>query len=171
MASRTVANRVGQIRAGRVGGGGGASAALAVFDGAASGSSPAADPAYRCSGCPEGAPLHYLVFPRSRLQAELGHNAQVVEISNAAGKTIRIRVVQAGDPGIPGVIGSAYYTLDSAFRIVDGELSSDVEPLQRQSEVEHLVTPATRPRGKADLFPVLRWNGRGYDRIAGPETR
>ena len=33
--------------------------------------SPAADPAYRCTGCPAGTPLHYLVFPRSRLQTEL----------------------------------------------------------------------------------------------------
>ena len=73
-------------------------AALAVFEGAAHGSSPAADPAYRCAGCPPGTPLHYLVFPRSRLQAELGHNAQVVGISTESGEMIRVRVVQAGEP-------------------------------------------------------------------------
>jgi len=146
-------------------------AALAVFDGSVQGSSPAADPAYRCAGCPAGAPLHYLVFPRSRLQAELGENAQVVEILAASGGMIRIRVVQAGDPDLVGTAGSAYYTLDSAFRISDAELNPDVAPIQRKYEAERLVSSATRPRGDADLYPVLRWNGTGYDRINGPETR
>ena len=146
-------------------------AALAVFEGSAHGSSPAADPAYRCAGCPPGTPLHYLVFPRSRLQAELGHNAQVVEIAPESGERIRIRVVQAGDPDNGGSIGSAYYTFDSAFRLAKAELSPDVTPIQRQYEAEKLVSPATRPRGDADVYPVLRWNGKGYDRISGPEIR
>lgn len=146
-------------------------AALAVFDGGANGSSPAADEAYRCAGCPPGMPRHYLVFPRSRLQAELGNNAQVVEISAASGGMVRIRVVHAGDPDSGGSTGSAYYTLDSAFRISAGELNSDVAPIQRKYEAEHLATAATRPRGAADLYPVLRWNGQGYSRIDGPEVR
>ncbi|MCU0248761.1 MAG: hypothetical protein MUE61_00995 [Vicinamibacterales bacterium] len=146
-------------------------AALAVFEGAANGSSPAADAAYRCSGCPSGTPLHYLVFPRSRLQAELGHNAQVVGISTESGDRVRIRVAQAGVPDNGGSIGSAYYTFDSAFRLANAELSPDVTPIQRQYEAEKLVSPATRPRGDADVYPVLRWNGMGYDRISGPETR
>jgi len=146
-------------------------AALAVFDGSAQGSSPAADPAYRCAGCPSGTPLHYLVFPRSRLQAELGQNALVLGISAASGGMIRVRVVQAGDPYAAGATGSAYYTLDSAFRISAAELNPDVTPIQRKYEAERLVSAATRPRGDADLYPVLRWNGTGYDRINGPETR
>ena len=150
-------------------------AALAVFEGAAHGSSPAADPAYRCAGCPAGTPLHYLVFPRSRLQAELGHNAQVFGISTD------VRRDGSGfgwsTPAIPtpaGAIGSAYYTFDSAFRLARAELSTDVTPIQRKYEAEKLVSPATRPRGDADLYPVLRWNGHGLrphpgrrDQIAG----
>ena len=146
-------------------------AALAVFDGDAQGSSPAADPDYRCAGCPAGVPLHYLVFPRSRLQAELGGNAQVVEVLAAPGGMIRIRVIQAGDPMLVGTAASAYYTLDTAFRIADGELSQEIWSIQRKYETEHLVSAATRPRGDADLYPVLRWNGKGYDRVDGPEIR
>jgi hypothetical protein len=145
--------------------------ALAVFDGDAQGSSPSADPAYRCSGCPEGTPLHYLVFPRSRLQAELGHNAQTIEISAESGELIRIRVALAGDPGSGASIGSAYYTFDTAFRLSRADLNPDVMPIQRKSEAEKLVTAATRFRGDADLYPILRWNGRSYDRINAPETR
>ena len=146
-------------------------AALAVFEGSAHGSSPAADAAYRCSGCPSGTPLHYVLFPRSRLQAELGHNAQVVGISTESGDRVRIRVVQAGDPNAGSSIGSSYYTFDSAFRLARAELSTDVTPIQRQYEAEKLVSPATRPRGDADLYPVLRWNGHGYDLVRRPETR
>ena len=146
-------------------------AALAVFDRSAQGSSPAADAEYRCAGCPAGAPLHYLVFPRSRLQAELGENAQVVEVIAAPGGTIRIRVIQAGDSMLVGTAASAYYTLDPAFRIVDDELGSEMGSIQRKYEAEHLVSSATRPRGDADLYPVLRWNGIAYDRIDGPEVR
>jgi hypothetical protein len=145
-------------------------AGLAVFEGPAHGSSPAADPAYRCSGCPPRTPVHYLVFPRSRLQAELGHNAQVVEIAPESGELIRVRVVQAGVPDNGGSIGSAYYTFDSAFRLAKAGLSPDVTPIQRQYDAEKLVSPATRPRGDADVYPVLRWNGKSDDRITGPET-
>jgi hypothetical protein len=84
---------------------------------------------------------------------------------------IRVRVVQAGDPYAAGATGSAYYTLDSAFRISAAELNPDVTPIQRKYEAERLVSAATRPRGDADLYPVLRWNGTGYDRINGPEIR
>jgi hypothetical protein len=146
-------------------------AALAVFEGAANGSSPAADPAYRCSGCPSGTPLHYFVFPRSPLQKELGHNAQVVGIAPESGERIRVRVVHAGDPYSGGPTGSAYYTFDSALRLAKAEQNPDIAPVQRKYEAEKLVTAATRPRGDADLYPVLRWNGRGYDRIHAPETR
>jgi hypothetical protein len=148
-----------------------AGAALAVFDGAAVGSSPAADSAYRCAGCPPGTPTHYFVFPRSRIQAELGGNAFVFEILDISEGKTRVRVVQAGgtNPGEP--TGSAYYTFDAGFRLVDAELDPYVEVLQRKYEAEHLVSSATRPRGDADLYPILRWNGNGYDRISGPETR
>jgi hypothetical protein len=112
-----------------------------------------------------------LVFPRSRIQAELGEKAFVFEILGTSEERTRVRVVQAGglDPG--GSAGSAYYTFDAGFRLVDAELNADVEVLQRKYEAEHLVSAATRPRGKADLYPVLRWNGKGYDRIDGPEIR
>jgi hypothetical protein len=146
-------------------------AALAVFERTARGSSPAADAAYRCAGCPSGTPLHYVLFPRSRLQAELGHNAQVVEIAPESGERIRVRVVHAGAPDNGGSIGSAYYTFDSAFRLAKAELSPDVTPIQRKYEAEKLVSPATRPRGDADLYPVLRWQGKGFDRVRAPEIR
>ena len=146
-------------------------AALAVFDGAAVGSSPAADPAYRCAGCPEGTPAHYFVFPRSRIQAELRVNAFVLEILDTSEEKTRVRVVQAGGLDHGESAGSAYYTFDAGFRLVDAELNPDVEVLQRKYEAEHLVSASTRPRGDADLYPVLRWNGKSYDRINGPETR
>jgi hypothetical protein len=73
--------------------------------------------------------------------------------------------------GTGGAIGSSYYTFDFAFRLARAELSTDVTPIQRKYEAEELVSPATRPRGDADLYPVLRWNGQGYDRVYASETR
>jgi hypothetical protein len=60
---------------------------------------------------------------------------------------------------------------DAAFRLSKAELSPDVTPIQRKYEAEHLASAATRPRGDADLYPVLRWNGQGYDRVYASETR
>ena len=140
-------------------------ASLAVFEDEANGSSPAADPAYRCSGCPPGKPLHYFVFPRSRLQAEAGQNAQVTQFVPASDGAVRVRVTLAGFEGSPFGHGSAYYTFDSAFRLVDAELNDDVLPVQRAYESQGLATAATRFRGDADLWPVLRWNGTAYDRL------
>jgi hypothetical protein len=144
-------------------------AALAVFDGSAQGSSPAADPAFRCAGCPAGRPQHYFVFPRSRLQAALAHRAQVVQLIPTSDGLVRVRVCVASVDGGPFGTGSAYYTFDAGFRLVKAELNDDVGPVQRAYESRGLVTSATRFRGAADLWPVLRWNVAGYDRLSGIE--
>ena len=124
-------------------------AALAVFDGAAVGSSPAAAPAYRCTGCPAGSAGAYFVFPRSRIQAELGSKRAGTRNPRASEELTQVRVVEARNPRSQQSAGSAYYTFDGAFRLVKAELNRDVELLQRKYETEKLVTSATRFRGDA----------------------
>jgi len=144
-------------------------AALAVFEGPVRGAAPSAKPAYRCSGCPTGAPTPYLVFPRSRLQEEMGACAEVFEIASTVVGTIQVTVVVAGVPGHDDPTGLAYYTLDRDFRVIHAELGGGFGSVQRQYEARRWITPATRYRGESDLFPVRRWNGDGYDLITGPE--
>jgi hypothetical protein len=145
-------------------------AALAVFEGPVNGSSPAANPAYRCTGCSAGGPLHYLIFPRSRLQAELDHVGQIFEIRPGPGDTIVVTVIVSGHAEMDDTYGLAYYTLDSDFRIVHVEQGGNFGMIQRRFEADRLVTSRTRFHGPSDFYPVLRWNGEEYDRITGVET-
>jgi hypothetical protein len=146
-------------------------AALAVFEGPVRGAAPSANPAYRCSGCPTGGPSPYLVFPRSRLQKEMGVCAAVFEIASTAVGTIQVTVVVAGVPGHDEPVGLAYYTLDRDFRVVDAKLGSGFGTVQRQYEAKEWVSASTRFRGDRDFYPVRRWNQhrKAYDLIAGPE--
>ena len=145
-------------------------ASLAVFFGNIGGSAPAARSEYRCEGCAAGAPDVFLVFPRSRLQEELSHNAVVYDITLIGPDHLSVGVITAGQPdaGQP-CCGMAYYTLDKGFRVVDAEPGGSFGPLQRQLGAEQRVSEATRYRDPADFYPVRRWNGSGWELITGPE--
>jgi hypothetical protein len=146
-------------------------ASLAVFDGEVAGSAPAVKPDYRCAGCPEGGPARFIVFPRSRLQAETDQGAIIQRIHRVSDDEIGVDVI-VGDGVAQGAgNGIAYYILDRDFRIVHAEIGSGFAGLQRQFEAAGRVTPSTRYRGDEDMFPVRRWNGRGYDLIGKPETK
>ena len=112
-------------------------AALAVFDGAAAGLVAGRRP--RRIGALAALPgtrLHYLVFPRSRLQAELGGNAFVVRDPRRAGRDDRgSESCRPASSMLARSAGSAYYTFDTAFRLVDAELN----PMSRCSSA------STRP--------------------------
>ncbi len=141
-------------------------AALAVFFGNIGGSAPAREGRYRCEGCPPGGPDIFLVFPRSRLQAALNHNAFVSTIVQVGADRVVVAVQNAGisTPNEP-CCGVAYYTLDADFNIVGTELGPDVASTHRQYEVMGKAGPGTRFRDPDDFYPVLRWNGAGFDSI------
>jgi hypothetical protein len=144
-------------------------ASLAVFRGEVSGSAPAANPNYRCTGCPPGGPDAFLVFPQSLMQAALGAIATVQKLVPVGGDRFTVHVLVGGPNWSERPMAVAYYTLDANLRLVDAELGSVADAVHQQYEAEKLVTAATRFRGKADLFPVRRWNGTGWDSIMGPE--
>jgi hypothetical protein len=146
-------------------------ASLAVFFGNIGGSAPSAQAAYRCSGCSEGGPDIFLVFPRFRVQEELSFHAVVLDVTPVGPDRLSVSVVNAGLPEVRELCcGHAYYILDKDFRVVSTEVGETFTTLQQRLELEGRVTTATRLRGSADFYPVRRWNGSGWDLITGPET-
>jgi hypothetical protein len=141
-----------------------AGASLAIFDGSVAGSAPATQAKYRCGDCPDGRPLTFLVFPRSRLQLGQGANASVLIVNPLSPTEYSVRVEQgrASD----GLTASAYYRIDERGRILDAEMGAEFQALQLAIEREGKTTAATRYRGLADLLPVLRWTGNRFERVA-----
>jgi hypothetical protein len=145
-------------------------ASLAVFFGNIAGSAPATRARYTCDGCPAGTPDIFIVFPRSRLQDQLGENAIVGTVSVVGPDRLSVGVVNAGHLYTPQLCcGWSYYTLDHDFRVVGTELGGSYPSLQRAFEAEHRVTASSRFRDPGDFYPVRRWNGSGWDVIRGPQ--
>jgi hypothetical protein len=145
-------------------------ASLAVFYGDVNGSAPSANPAYQCRGCPAGAPDAFLVFPRSRLQAVIGVEAQVSDVTLVGPDRIvvHVRLANRQNTAVGDVTG--YYTLDADLSVVDVELSPNTETVHQYYETQKVTTAATRYRNE-HLFPVKRWNGRGWDLTQGVGTK
>jgi hypothetical protein len=149
-------------------------ASLAVFFGNIGGSAPASRAEYTCDGCPAGTPDIFMVFPRSRLQRQLGENAIVGTVSVVGPDRLSVGVVNAGLLHAPQLCcGWSYYTLDRDFRVLDVELGGSYRSLQRAFEADHRVTASSRFREPGDFYPVRRWKGSGggsgWDVIRGPE--
>jgi hypothetical protein len=145
-------------------------ASLAIFDGPLRGSAPAVADKYRCSDCPEGRPGVFLIFPRSRLQASEGIGTNMLAVGEMVPHEYSVRL-EIGPPPPPGEpTASAYYTIDRKGRVLKTYLGPDALPRHAALVSSGRTTPATLFR-EEDLWPVRRWNGRGFDVITGPEPR
>jgi hypothetical protein len=136
-------------------------ASVAAFFGDVNGAAPSANPAYQCRGCPAGQPDVFLVFPRSRLQAALGGEAEIVGFTPDGDRRVSVAVRLAGptDGSAPGVL--AYYHLDQDLRVESVEFDQFAEAYHQQLEASGQATPATRFR-REDLLPVKYWAGSGW---------
>lgn len=149
---------------------------LAIFEEARfGGSAPAITEAYRClSGCPAGAPLHFLVFPRSPMIDAFGGFPSVTgSTTTLTGETIlNVNYATVKPAGFPGMLyGDALYSLDARFRVIGAEYSSEYRRLQKYFENAGQMKPEDSVGDEARLWPVLRWNHdrQAFDTIPGPE--
>jgi hypothetical protein len=149
-------------------------AALAVFDVERfGGAAPAETAEYRCRNCTPGQPEQYLLFPRTEVSRVTGGLPFVAELAVQPSDEIVVSVQQHHQI-MPGEVADYQalinYSLDSAFRVRGAEFYTQYavihDHLAAAGRLDHRFSLA---RDKAQLWPVLRWNGSGYDRIEGPE--
>ena len=63
-------------------------------------------------------------------------------------------------------------SLTPDFRVSRAELGARYAAIHRTFEARGLLDhPFGAARDGRDLWPVLRWNGSGFDKVAGPEVR
>jgi hypothetical protein len=149
-------------------------AAMAVFDVARfGGAAPAETSKYRCDACAPGQPDHYLVFPPTDVSHVTGGMPFVAEFAVQASGEVVVSV-QQGNTRLPGEGSSALaltnYRLGPGFRVLNAEYHTEYVTMHdfyaSAGRLDHRFDEA---RDSGQLWPVLRWNGSGYDRIAGPE--
>ncbi len=149
---------------------------LAVLDAEhLSGAAPATRDHYRCVGCPTGAPVDFLVFPRLDVAVAMSQYSLVTNVFPDALGQIMVDVQHyVSERLAPELqrIASSHYTLDSQFRVTSAELGDKVEPVHRALEREGLLDhPFSAEYDSRFLWPVLRWDGATFVEITGPEPR
>jgi hypothetical protein len=143
-------------------------ASLALLDGKrVSGSAPAATDAYRCSTCPSGRPLHFIVFPKPASLRALHATSPVIRIEAENSNGVLVWINHNGSQG-PDLV--AIYTLDEQLRPVSVGVSDDYEvnraTLARAGQIPPL--PATDP--VEELRTVRWWTGDRFVDLATPAT-
>lgn len=148
-------------------------AALAVLDEERfGGSAPAATDKYRCADCPPGGPEYFLVFPRVPVTDVRGGFPWIgYSLTTTAGETLpNVAHLVLRQPGEAGqVYAETHYRLDRTFRVTGAEYGTAYRRVQRYLEQTGEMQPAESVDDERRLWPVLRWNGSGFDRIDGPE--
>ena len=149
-------------------------AAMAVFDVERfGGAAPAQTPKYRCHNCTPGQPDHYVVFPQTDVSHLMGGMPVVAEFAVQPSGEIVVSV-QQHSALLPGEdsysLALTNYRLDAGFRAHDAEYFAQyVAAHDFYASTGSLDHRFDAGRESAQLWPVLRWNGLGYDRIERPE--
>ena len=149
-------------------------AAVAAFDVARfGGAAPAETPKYRCDNCTPGQPDHYLLFPQTDLSRLMGGMPFVAEFAVQPSGEVVVSVEQHRVQ-LPGeetyALALANYRINSGFRVHDAEYFTQYVTVHDfYASVGRLDHRFDAAREQAQLWPVLRWNGSGHDRIQRPE--
>jgi hypothetical protein len=149
-------------------------ASLAVLDDSRPmGASPSASPSYQCEGCPPGAPMAYLLFPRVEAARVVDGFAIVDDIRFDALGQIILSVTH-DTASLAGMDARekarTRYFLNSAFQVLSARFDQSYRSVHAQLEKAHLVDHPFGPRDEGDLWPVLRWDRDTFIRISRPES-
>ena len=146
---------------------------LAVLDARQpSGSAPAMSDHYRCTGCPPGHPLAFLVFPRLDLTAAIDSHSYVGNIVPDKLGQVFVDIVHHTGDDIPQELrekATTHYHLDRQYRVIGAELGERLrsvhELFERKGLLDHPFSPDREARS---LWPVRRWDSSGFVEIYPP---
>lgn len=148
--------------------------ALAVLDNVnPTGTSPATLPKFACRGCPARGPLEYLVFPGGELERLQDNTAGLrgVRLREDGGYSVDafhvLIPMRFGRTG-PDISGYTSYELDPRLRPVRAESRPDWRLLRNEAHRLGIMPHPYGPADEAALWPLLRWNGTGYDELRPP---
>jgi hypothetical protein len=150
-------------------------ASVALLDGAhPTGSAPANTAEFRCTTCPAGAPLAFVVLPQPGFLRGVGGSSPVMRIEAANPEAITVWVCHFLDliepyPGINSA--DVIYTLDRRLRpiavAVGDHFNAACEQLARLGRVSSCPTEEQLE----ELGSVRWWNGTGFEDLTVPLAR
>jgi hypothetical protein len=137
---------------------------LAVIDPRAlPASAPASNVTYACDACPAARPAHFFVFPSTKLCGIDGGMAAVsaVSVSQSGQVVVNVRHHAESLPGASAISSAdSIYTLSHDFQLIDAEYHSGYEVMHRYHEaLGRLAHPFSHQTHRAQLFPVVKWDG------------
>ncbi len=143
-------------------------AALVALDpGNPNGSTPAVSAHYRCTSCPAGGPLAFVVFPKPRRFAETAVNQSIFSILTAPGG-VNLVVTEAFAGEAPNQAqADALYALDSSLAPLSFDVSDDYASVsawvaRRRGD----PVPAADPRAEHEY--ILSWKDGRFVKLPIP---
>ena len=145
-------------------------ASLALLDaGRATGAAPAARYEYRCTSCPAGEPLAFLVFPAGDVHLEgVGAGGSTLGANRVqqAGETLRLAVLhRRASPGLnaPMPEANVTYLLDTrTLRLLDVWADEAYKSWHRALERDGRLHHSFGERDLEVLRRVMRWDGHRF---------
>ncbi|MEZ5316712.1 MAG: helix-turn-helix domain-containing protein [Vicinamibacterales bacterium] len=133
-------------------------ATVAVFDTTTpTGSMPAVNERYRCTGCPPGGPLATVVFPPRDITAGLNGTMAVEKLFQDGQGGFRV-LVSEGTRHLDGTLsGAVWYHLDPSFTLTRIEVTTGAIEDHRVWRQKGVLDHDYGPRDREDLVPVRSW--------------
>jgi hypothetical protein len=139
------------------------------------GTAPAQAHKFTCEGCPTGRPVEYLVFPATELERLQKSTAGVENITVSEGGDVTLTTLHTVDwqrLGRGGVgKGDTLFVLNPSLVPIAAECQPAFRVLHDELHARGLLDHAFGPADDAALWPVLRWNGTGFDRLGPPPPK
>jgi hypothetical protein len=143
------------------------SASLAfLIASSAHGAAPSASPDYRCSGCPEGEPAEFLLFPRRCLALALNGQPTIRRVWQDDLDRLHVEVQE----GQRSSRMTAWYTIGPDLSVVEAKYSDDVVATHERLRREGVLDHSFEAHSASSLYPVRRWAGGGYQDLIGQES-
>lgn len=145
---------------------------LAVLDSEnPSGSAPAVNPTYRCDDCPPGQPLLFYVFPRLELSRAQDTPPNITTLRATPHGDVLVAVEHSG-VSLPGEStpqhAPVFYTLNPQLEMKEAEAGDGYRRLHSRLELLGRLKHPYGAGDEAELFPVLRWDGRKFVPVSAP---
>jgi hypothetical protein len=146
-------------------------AALALFDSMVpSGSMPAHDSKYRCSGCPAGGPAETLLFPERDIARSVNGTMSIDRLFQEGRGGVRVLVTEGPAPADGHRTSAVWYHLDAAFALTRIEVTIGAVDEHRRQKASGALTHDYGPQDRQDLVPACRWIGGAWTPVTMLDT-
>lgn len=132
------------------------------------GSSPAETAQYTCGNCPQGSPLHYVLFPQSEIGSKVTARPSVTEIRQRPDGRIEVTVAEGNIPASEDA--GSKYILDEQFNLLETEFAESYTQAHSAMRQAGMLDHNLDRKKEAAALLMLRWDGQRFVAVQWSST-